>query len=438
MTNKNDNPAINGRKQSKVGDWVSLMGLLLWLLLLAPAHAQYACTTNSGKITITQYTGFGGAVTIPGTINGLPVTCIGDDAFSGCWLTSITIPNSVTNIGNSAFFYCTSLPSITIPNSVTSIGSSAFWYCSRLTSITLGNSVTNIGDFAFSACTSLTSITIPNGVTSIGSSAFWSCTRLARITIPNSVIKIGDSAFIDCWSLASITIPNSVTSIGKSAFEYCTRLTSITIPNSVTNIGEKACSGCTSLASVTLDNSVTAIAYSAFSGCTSLASVTIPNSVTIIGDGAFIGCWSLTSIIIPNSVTSIGIQAFRVCTSLRGIYFKGNAPSFDYDVFGGDTLATVYYLAGTKGWGSTFGDRPTAVWSLPMEISVTHFANQTNGFGFKVINTGTQPVVVDACASLANPIWIPLRTNTPSEGSFIFNDSQWTDHPVRFYRVRSQ
>ncbi len=392
MTNKNDNPAINGRKQSKVGDWVSLMGLLLWLLLLAPAHAQYACTTNSGKITITQYTGFGGAVTIPGTINGLPVTCIGDDAFSGCWLTSITIPNSVTNIGNSAFFYCTSLPSITIPNSVTSIGSSAFWYCSRLTSITLGNSVTNIGDFAFSACTSLTSITIPNGVTSIGSSAFWSCTRLARITIPNSVIKIGDSAFIDCWSLASITIPNSVTSIGKSAFEYCTRLTSITIPN----------------------------------------------SVTIIGDGAFIGCWSLTSIIIPNSVTSIGIQAFRVCTSLRGIYFKGNAPSFDYDVFGGDTLATVYYLAGTKGWGSTFGDRPTAVWSLPMEISVTHFANQTNGFGFKVINTGTQPVVVDACASLANPIWIPLRTNTPSEGSFIFNDSQWTDHPVRFYRVRSQ
>ena len=253
-------------------------------------------------------------------INGTrKVTRIGSYAFYKCNLVAVTIPNSVTSIGNNAFFDCDYLTSITIPNSVTSIGERAFEGCSGLTSITIPNSVTSIGYWAFRYCFGLTSVTIGSGVTSIGEKAFEGCKHLTSITIPNSVTSIGYSAFSNCTSLTSVTIPNSVTFIGGSAFYGCSGLTSVTIGNSVTSIGSYAFSGCSGLTSITIPNSVTSIGYSAFSNCTSLTSVTIPNSVTSIGDYAFNGCSGLTSITIPNSVTSIGDLAFYKCTSLTSI-----------------------------------------------------------------------------------------------------------------------
>ena len=146
-------------------------------------------------------------------------------SLDGCSsLTSVTIPDSVTSIGNSAFGDCTSLASITIPDSVTSIGNSAFDDCTSLTSITIPDSVTSIGNSAFSDCTSLTSVTIGNGVTSIGNYAFSDCTSLTSITIPDSVTSIGNFAFYYCNSLTSVTIGNGVTSIGAEAFVYCNSL----------------------------------------------------------------------------------------------------------------------------------------------------------------------------------------------------------------------
>ena len=307
---------------------------------------------------------------------------IADHAFSRCYsLTSVTIGNSVTNIGRRTF--CYSLMSVIvesgntvydsrencnaiietasntliagcqntiIPNSVTSIGEYAFYACHPLTSITIPNSVMSIGDYAFQYCSSLTSINIPNSVTSIGRGAFDACHPLTSITIPNSVTSIGDYAFSGCYSLTSITIPNSVTSIGHSAFSGCSSLTSMVvesgnstydsrencnaiietasntliagcqntiIPNNVISIGVQAFCGC-SFTSVTIPNSVTSIGDGAFNWCGSLTSVTIPNSVTSIGEQAFCGC-SFTSVTIPNSVTSIGIHAFAECTSLDSV-----------------------------------------------------------------------------------------------------------------------
>jgi len=118
--------------------------------------------------------------------------------------TSVTIPNSVTSIGNSAFYVCTSLTSITIPDSVTVIGYSSFKFCTSLTSITIPDSVTSIVTGVFSGCTSLTSITIPDSVTSIEWGAFEGCTGLTSITIPDSVACIGNYAFSDCTSLADV------------------------------------------------------------------------------------------------------------------------------------------------------------------------------------------------------------------------------------------
>jgi hypothetical protein len=142
-------------------------------------------------------------------------------------LSSITIGDKVTSIGNYAFAYCTGLKSLTIPNSVTSIGESAFSGCTGLTEVAIPNSVTSIGDYAFNGCTGLTEVTIPNSVTSIGNDAFYDCTGLKSVTIPNSVTTIGESAFLGCTGLTDVTIGNSVTSIGNYAFEGCTSLTCI-------------------------------------------------------------------------------------------------------------------------------------------------------------------------------------------------------------------
>ena len=152
-----------------------ILPLLLLLTLPVVAHAQFNYKSSHGTITITKYTGTGGAVTIPSTINGLPVTAIGTNAFASCVsLTGVTIPNTVTTIGDYAFYSCTSLTSAGIPNGVTTIGNDTFQGCTSLTSVTIPNSVSTIGTYAFYSCIGLISVMIGNGVTVIGDSAFYS------------------------------------------------------------------------------------------------------------------------------------------------------------------------------------------------------------------------------------------------------------------------
>lgn len=184
--------------------------------------------------------------------------------------------------------YASVVRKVIIPDSVTRIGDDAFYGCTSLTSVIIGNSVASIGYSAFRGCTSLKNVTIPDSVTKIGTYAFSNCTSLTSVTIPDSVTSIDTYAFYNCSSLTSVTIGNSVTSIGSSAFERCSNLTSITIPNSVMSMGDEA-----------------------FADCDSLTSVTIGNGVTSIGDYAFINCSNLANIIVPESVKSIGKSAFK-------------------------------------------------------------------------------------------------------------------------------
>jgi len=180
---------------------------------------------------ITRYIGSGGAVTIPSTINGTPVTSIESSAFYDKRLTSVIIPNSVLIIGTNAFLN-NQLTSVTIGNSVKTIGENAFSR-NRLTSLTIPNSVTNIGNSAFSS-NQLTSVTIGNGVTSIGAGAF-SGNRLTSVTIGSSVTTIGGEAFRSNL-LTSVVIPNSVSTIGDYAFAD-NQLISITIGPNVQLLG---------------------------------------------------------------------------------------------------------------------------------------------------------------------------------------------------------
>lgn len=162
-------------------------------------------------------------IIIPEFYNGLPVTSVGGAAFADTNITSIEIPNTVTEIGYTAFQYCRSLKRVVFGNSVTSIGNQAFSYCDSLTSITIPDSVTTIGDSAFSDCPSLKNVSIGQGVTSIARLAFVRGTNLTSLTIGNSVSTIGQSAFAGC-GMVKITIPKSVVSIGAGAFGDCLSL----------------------------------------------------------------------------------------------------------------------------------------------------------------------------------------------------------------------
>ena len=319
----------------------------------------FGTASYSGGFRTSQYYGSSYSYNyIPASLRRVAITdetVLGYGAFSDCSkLTSITIPDGVTNIGSYAFKGCSRMASITIPDGVTSIGYRAFHECSGLTSITIPDSVTSIEGETFSGCSWLTSVTIPDSVTSIGASAFSGCSGLTSITIPDSVTSIGSSAFYNCSGLTSVTIPDSVTNIGSAAFYNSSGLTFcvneshptystrnglllskdgktfifgvndvVTIPDGVTNIGNYAFENCSGLTSVAIPDSVASIGNHAFANCLGLTSITIPGSVTSIGNYAFYGCSGLTSVTIPDSVTSIGGWAFYDCSKLTSLSLPG-------------------------------------------------------------------------------------------------------------------
>ena len=188
--------------------------LLLAVLVCVPAtvHAQFTFATNNGAITITGYTGSGGGVAIPGATNGYPVTSIGVNAFENKSVTSVTIPNSVTNLADRAFYGCVNLTNVTIPESVISVGQEVFSGCQTLNSVTIANGVASVG-------------AIPSGLAGIGTSMFDQC-GLTSMTIPNSVTSIAPAAFASS-ALTNVVISANVTSLGAGAFNLCYGLRSV-------------------------------------------------------------------------------------------------------------------------------------------------------------------------------------------------------------------
>ncbi len=281
------------------------------------------------------------SVTIPDGVTNIELS-----AFEGCIsLASISIPESMTQINYDAFKSCTNLKKVyftSLSNYLdiqyggiygrpSCYGADLYINGDIVTELTIPETMTNIGDYAFYGCSSLTNVIIPESVTSIGLEAFYGCDSLISLNIPKGVTSIKEYTFYNCSSLISIEIPDNVTSIGGYAFYGCSSLTSIMIPEGVIDIGGNAFRGCSGLESVTIPESVTCISGSAFYECSSLTSITIPEGVTTIEYSAFYGCSSLTSIMIPESVTNIGYEAFYNCGSLETVLILSeNAVIGDY------------------------------------------------------------------------------------------------------------
>jgi hypothetical protein len=431
------------------------------------AYAFYHCT-KLGAVTLTN-----------------SVVSIGKFSFMYCYsLTNLVIPNSVRIIDDSAFFECGNLAGLAIPDSVTNIADNAFCLCSTLTNLALGTNLINIGTQTFSDCSKLDNVIIPDSVTSIGTSTFSGCTSVTNVAIGQRVSQIGDGSFWNCWALKSImvnpansqyssvdgvmfdknqstliqfpqgaggsyAVPNTVTSIGFYAFYQSSNLANVTIPSSVTNIGTAAFDNCTGLTAISVDpdnlfySSVNGVLFDknqtiliTFPGGLS-GSYTVPNGVTNIYFDAFDDC-HLSSVTISASVTSAGDYAFESSPLLTAVFFQGNAPGTDFQPSAFSLVnATVFYLPGTTGWGSTFAGLPTALWNPQVQTSDGGFGFQANQFGFNITGTTNIPIVVEACTNLANAAWILVQNCTLTNGVISFSDSQSTNYPSRFYRIRS-
>ena len=280
-------------------------------------------------------------------------------------ITSIIIPDSVTEIDDEAFFGCMGLTSVTIPNIEVAEDNTAY---------------ASVDSVLFNTCAAQSAskdktvlikypedkqgaYCIPAGVTSIGEFAVIECAGLTSVTFPDSMVAIGDHAFGGCIGLTAVTIPASVTKIGYLTFDGCTRLASIAVhpdnpayrsdngvlfnrdmtelilypqgrqgdyavPDSVIEIHTRAFAGCTGLTSVILPDSLQVIGFCAFGGCTGLTSIALPDSVTKIRSFAFSRCTGLTSMVIPRSVKKIEKKAFVDCHNLTAITVHPDNPVY--------------------------------------------------------------------------------------------------------------
>ena len=316
------------------------------------------------------------AVTLPKHLRRLDT-----EAFFGCTaLKSVFIPLSLQNASN-PFQKCTALTDVTFEDGRTELPDTLL-EDSGVRQLTVPQTVTKIGYSAFAGCTQLTAITLPAGLRELGSEAFKGCTALTGVALPDSLTDLGYGVFRDCSALTAAEFPAGIAPVswssGSSMLRNCTSLRSVKLPKTVSSLGDYFFAGCTALERIVLPDSVTEIGSNLFNGCTALTDVTLSTNLQAIPENTFYGCVSLQKLVAPYAVTKIGKTAFANCTSLTSLTLLRNVTEAAADALSYPEQVTVYGVKGTyaetyaASVGASFAaiDRPATAVSLPKSVTV--------------------------------------------------------------------
>ncbi len=366
-------------------------------------------------------------ITIPKTLQSIGYSIGGGGPFSGSGLKTayieagspsvlphlfdgannlnyVSVPTSISLIGEYAFCGCIKLKHIQIPDSVTSINSYAF-ASSGLEEIVLSDMVTSMGNYVFYGCSSLSNATLPSKRVNITEGMFKNCVSLNSIVLPSSVEAIQDSAFSGCAALNDILIPDKTTNIKSSAFYNCDSLTTVVLNNGLVSLGSNVFSDCDSLTVITIPDSVKSIGTKLFMNCDQLTDVELGNGIKEIPDQCFYECPALQTISLPYRVSKIGNKAFGNCTGLTEATILRNVTSISSDAFSYPNILTIYGVSGT--YAETYAGEIGATF-VSIDVPATNVSlNETNlrlakGASFQLIPSITPINFTDATSWKSN------------------------------------
>lgn len=416
---------------------------------------------------------------------------ISQRAFYKCAMSSVTIPSTVTSMGNYVFNGCPALTSVTwnAVNCTSSFGTyeyAPFYYSrniitsftfgeniqtippylcygmSKITNLDVPNTVTSLGTYAFAYCTSLIDANIPNTLTTVPSCLFEGCSALPAIIIPATVKTIGSDAFYNCKALASVNIDEGLKAINQRAFFSCA-LTSVTIPSTVTSIGNSAFNGCSKLTSVTWNAINCTSSYSSYEnapfygargsitsfsfgenvqtippflcyGMNNLTEIVVPNTVTSLGTYAFAYCTALTAANIPNTLTTVPQCLFEGCTALPAIIIPASVTTIGTDAFYNCTsLASVNLDEGLKSI-NTRAFRGCAMTSVTIPSTVTSVGSNA----FSAMNNLTSVTwnAINCSSSYSTSDSAPFSGSQSKITSFTFGDQVQVIPPYLCYNMK--